>query len=80
MILAVVKDVVESGNISLTGVGCVAGKAVFFLCVASYLGRIIASRLGRVLSIINPGIGMKFTLAISLCLVFAYIAELWITR
>jgi len=74
-ILAVVKAIVETGHVSFTGIGWITGKAVFFLVGAISLGQLLASRLGQLLSKINPGIGMKFILAVSFGLFFAFLAE-----
>lgn len=74
-ILAVVKAIVESGHISFIETGWITGKAVFFLGGAIFLGQLLALRLGRLFSKINPGIGMKFVLAISFGLIFASLAE-----
>jgi Kef-type K+ transport system membrane component KefB len=76
IILATVKAVVESGNVSFMTVSWIAAKAVLFLGGAIFLGKRLAPELGRLLSRINPGIGMKFTLAVSFGLIFAYLAEL----
>jgi len=74
-ILAVVVAMVELGNVSLIEIGWITGKAVLFLGSAIFLGQLLASRLGQVLSQINPGIGMKFILALSFALIFAFVAE-----
>jgi Kef-type K+ transport system membrane component KefB len=74
-ILAVVKAIVESGNVSLIDIGWITGKAVFFLGSAIFLGQVLASRLADLFSRVNPGIGMKFILAVSFALFFAYLAD-----
>jgi len=76
IILAIVKAVVESGNVSFMTVSWIAAKAVLFLGGAIFLGKLLAPKLGGLLSRINPGIGMKFTLAVSFGLIFAYLAQL----
>lgn len=75
-ILAIVKASVESGNVSFATVSWITAKAVLFLGGAIFLGKRLAPELGRLLSRINPGIGMKFILAVSFGLIFAYLAEL----
>jgi Kef-type K+ transport system membrane component KefB len=75
-ILAVVKAMAESGRVSLIDIGWITAKAVLFLGGAIYLGQLLAPRLGRLFSKINPGIGMKLILAVSFGLIFAYFAEL----
>ena len=75
-ILAVVKAMTEYGAVSPIDIGWITAKAILFLGGAIFLGQFFAARLGRFFSKINPGIGMKFILAVSLCLIFAYIAEL----
>jgi Kef-type K+ transport system membrane component KefB len=73
-ILAVVKAIAEKNHFSLFTICWITGKAVFFLGGAIFLGQLLAPRLGRVLSRINPGIGMKFVMAISFGLFLAYLA------
>ena len=73
-ILAVVKAVVEVGDASLIGIGWITCEACLFLGGAIYLGQLLAPTLGQVLSRINPGIGMKFTLAVCFGLSLAYLA------
>ena len=75
-ILAVVKAMTESGRVSLMNIGWITAKAVLFLGGAVFLGQLFATRLGRLFSKINPGIGMKLILAVSFGLIFAYFAEL----
>ena len=75
-ILAVVKGMAESGRVSLIDIGWITAKAVLFLGGAIFLGQLLAPRLGRFFSKINPGIGMKLILAVSFGLIFAYVAEL----
>jgi hypothetical protein len=52
--------IVESGNVSFVGIGWIIGKVFFFFSSAIFLGQVLASRLGELLSKVNPGIGMKF--------------------
>jgi Kef-type K+ transport system membrane component KefB len=52
-------------------------KALLFIVGAIFLGRWLAPRIGEGLSRIHTGIGMKFTIAISFCLIFAYLAH-WV--
>jgi Na+:H+ antiporter len=75
-ILAVVKAMAESGRVSFMDIGWITAKAVLFLGGAIFLGQLLAPRLGRFFSKINPGIGMKLILAVSFGLIFAYVAEL----
>jgi Na+:H+ antiporter len=75
-ILAVVKAMAESGRVSFIDIGWITSKAVLFLGGAIFLGQLLAPKLGRLFSKINPGIGMKFILAVSFGLIFAYVAEL----
>jgi Kef-type K+ transport system membrane component KefB len=74
-ILAVVKGIVETGNVSFISIGWITGKAFLFFGSAIFLGQVLASRLGDLLSKVNPGIGMKFILAVSFALFFAYFSE-----
>ena len=75
-ILAVARAMAEFGKVSVIDIGWITAKAVLFLGGAIFLGQLLAPRLGRFFSKINPGIGMKLILAVSFGLIFAYIAEL----
>lgn len=75
IILAIVSAVVTVGSVGLGTVGFITAKAVFFLVGAIVIGQATAPKLGKFFSKINSGAGMKFTLAISFCLVFAYLAQ-----
>ena len=74
-ILAVVKAIVESGKVSFIEIGLITAKAVLFVSSAIIIGQTLAVTLGQLFSKINPGIGMKFILAVSFGLFFAYLAE-----
>ncbi len=76
IILAVVTAIVLVGGITLTEVTFIFFKAVFFLGSAIILGKILAPYIGNVFSFISRGVGMKFALAFSVGLVFAYLAHL----
>ena len=76
VILADVKAMTEIGRVSFIDIGWIAVKAVFFLGGAIFLGQLLAPKLGRLFSKINPGIGMKLILAVSFGLIFAYFSEL----
>ncbi|HXF60599.1 MAG TPA: cation:proton antiporter [Caldilineaceae bacterium] len=75
IILAIVSAIVTAGSFSLWDMAWVTLKAFGFLAGAILLGQAIAPLLGRALSAIHTGRGMKFTLAIGFCLVAAYLAE-----
>ena len=76
IILAVVSAIVTGGSVSPTDVSLILLKAVGFLAGAIFIGQLVAPQLGRLLSRINTGTGMKFTLALSFGLICAYLAEL----
>lgn len=76
IILAVVSAIVTVGSVSAGDVGLILLKAVGFLGAAVFLGQLAAPRLGRMLSRIHTGTGMKFTLALCFGLICAYLAEL----
>ncbi len=75
IILAVVSAIVTVGQVSPLDVGWIIFKSVAFLGAAVFLGQLLAQWFGTILAKINTGVGMKFTLAVSFCLVFAYLAE-----
>lgn len=75
IILAVVSAMATLGAVSLGMISLIAGKAILFLVGAIVLGQLLAPRINKLFSKIHTGIGMKFTLAISFGLVFAYLAQ-----
>ncbi len=76
IILAVVTAIVTVGSVSAGDVGMILLKAVAFLAGAVFLGQLIAPWIGRGLSRVHTGTGMKFTLALCFGLICAYLAEL----
>lgn len=75
IILAVVSAIVTAGSFSLLEMGLITFKAVAFLAGAIFIGQWLAPILGRFLSHINTGKGMKLTLALCFGLVCAYLSE-----
>jgi Kef-type K+ transport system membrane component KefB len=75
VILAVVSAIVTSGSADAFSVMAILLKAFIFLAGALLLGQLLAPRISRFFAAIHTGVGMKFTLAIATCLVFAYIAQ-----
>ena len=74
IILAVVTAIATIGAVSAGGVAIILLKAIGFLVGAIVVGHYAAPYLGKVFSKIHTGVGMKFTLAVSFALVFAYAA------
>jgi Kef-type K+ transport system membrane component KefB len=74
IILAAVSAIITNGSASAGEITLIILRAAGFLAGSIFLGKIMAPRLGRIFSKIHNGIGMKFTLAISFGLVFAYLA------
>ena len=75
LILAVVSGIVSTGHLDAASVGIISLKALAFLVVSIFAGRWLAPYIGKFFSKIHSGVGMKFGLAIALCLVFAYLAS-----
>ncbi len=75
IILAVVSAIVSLGSVSIGDVASISAKAVLFLFAVVTFGQMLAPDIGNLLSKIQTGTGMKFTLAITFCLLFAYFAE-----
>ncbi len=75
VILAVVSALVTVGSVSLGVVSWIVAKAILFLIGSIVAGQIFAPLLGKWFSKIHTGVAMKFTLAISFGLVFAYLAH-----
>jgi len=75
VILAVVSAIVTVGAVSFGMIGWILAKAILFLVGSIVIGQLMAPWLGKMFAKIQTGIGMKFTLAIIVCLVFAYLAQ-----
>jgi Kef-type K+ transport system membrane component KefB len=75
IILAVVSAIVTVGAVSFGMISWITAKAVLFLAGAIIVGQFSAPYLGKIFAKIHTGVGMKFTLAISFCLVSAYLAQ-----
>jgi len=73
-LLAVVKTIAAVSQVSFFTICWITGKAILFLTTSIFLGQLLALRLGQLFSKFNPGIGMKFIMAISFGLFFAHIA------
>ncbi len=76
IILAVVTAIATIGAVTFGGIAIIIAKAIGFLVGALIFGQLTAPHFGKLFSKIQTGIGMKFTLAISFALIFAYIAGL----
>jgi len=76
IILAIVSAIATFGSVSMGMISMITGKAIMFLVGSIVLGQLVAPRLGQLFAKINTGVGMKFTLAISFGLVFAYLAQI----
>ena len=76
IILSVVSAIALNGSVEISDVGFVIAKAVGFLLIAVFLLRPLTHHISKMFSKINTGIGMKFVLAMSFCLVLAYAASL----
>ncbi len=75
VILAVVAAIVANGSVEVSTVALIVLKAVAFLGGAIALGNRAAPALSRAFSRIHTGTGMKFTVAVSVCLVLAFLAQ-----
>jgi Kef-type K+ transport system membrane component KefB len=74
IILAVVSAIATMGSVGLGTIFFIFIKALVFLVGAIVLGQFSAPYLGKWFSKIHTGIAMKFTLAISFALIFAWAA------
>ena len=75
VILAVVSAIISTGSVAPVTVAWIAVKAIAFLGGAVVVGNRAAPALSRLLSRVQTGTGMKFTLALSVCLVLAFLAH-----
>lgn len=75
LILAVVSALATAGTVSAGSIAIISLKALGFLVLSIAIGLLIAPHFGKLLSKIHTGSGMKFGLAMTFCLVFAYLAS-----
>ncbi len=75
IVLAVVSAIATVGAIEPATILWITVKALAFLIGAIVIGATLTPHLGRFLSRIHTGLGMKLTLAISFGLIFAYFSE-----
>ena len=75
VILAVVSSLVKEGQVSVGEVAWIISEAILFLVGAVLLGRVVAPRLGRLLSRISAGVAMKLTLVLGMGLLLAWVAH-----
>jgi Kef-type K+ transport system membrane component KefB len=75
VILAVVGGIVVTGSVEASAVAWIVVKAVVFLGGSIAIGNRMAPALSRVFSRIHTGTGMKFTVAVVVCLVLAFLAQ-----
>jgi Kef-type K+ transport system membrane component KefB len=76
IILAVVAAIAKTGTVSVAEIGWISLKAGLFLVGALIVGKTLTGKISRLFALIHGGPGMKFVVAISFCLIFAYVASL----
>jgi len=75
IILAVVSAIATVGSVGIGLITWITAKAILFLVASIVFGQIAAPYFGRFFAKINTGKGMKFTVAISFGLIFAFLAH-----
>lgn len=75
IILAVVSAMATIGAVSIGAISWIVAKSILFLIGAIVIGQVSAPHIGKLFSKINTGVNMKFTIALSFCLIFAYAAQ-----
>jgi Kef-type K+ transport system membrane component KefB len=75
MVLALVSAIATQGVIDASALGITLVQAFGFLGCALLIGQAAAPWLSRAFSVISRGAGMKLTVALALCLTFAYLAH-----
>jgi Kef-type K+ transport system membrane component KefB len=75
IILAVVSAVVKTGEVGAAEIIWITLKSVLFLLGALVIGNKIAPVISRWLSKVHTGTGMKFSIMIAFCLIFAWLAD-----
>ena len=78
LILAVVVSMVSdpTGGFNYMEIGYILVQAIIFLFGAIVLWQLSGKYVSKLFSKISTGLGMKFTIVISFCLVFAFLADL----
>lgn len=76
IILAVIAAIAKTGSVSMTEIAWISLKAGLFLVGALIIGKTLTGKISNLFAIIHGGPGMKFVVAISTCLIFAYVASL----
>jgi len=76
IILAVVSAIVTVGAVTVGVISIIVAKAIGFLLGAIILGQLFAPWISKAFSKIHTGVAMKFTIAFSFGLIFAYLAGL----
>ncbi len=74
--IPVVSAIITHGQADPATFAIIVGQAVLFLLGSVVIGQMVAPYLGKFFSKIQTGTGMKFTLAFSIGLIFAYFASL----
>lgn len=74
--IPVVSAIITSGHADPATFIIIVVQAILFLLGSVVIGRLIAPYLGKFFSKIQTGSGMKFTLAFTIGLIFAYLASL----
>jgi len=76
LILAVVSSIAASGSLDALEIVKLSAIALGFLVGSIIAGQLTAPWIGKFLSKVHAGVGMKISFAISFCLFFAYFASL----
>jgi Kef-type K+ transport system membrane component KefB len=76
VILTVVASIAASGFISALEVTWISAQAIGFLIGSLVLGQLFAPHVTRFFARVHPGHGMKISVALGICLMFAYLAHL----
>jgi Kef-type K+ transport system membrane component KefB len=75
IILAVISAMVTVGAVSVGVISLIIAKAVLFLIGSIVLGQLLTKYISKFFAKVHTGVAMKFTIVISFCLVFAYLAQ-----
>ncbi|UFX83526.1 cation:proton antiporter [Candidatus Absconditicoccus praedator] len=78
LILAIITAIVAdpTGGLNFMEIGSIILQAFVFLFGAIVLGQLLEGPISKAFAKISTGLGMKFTIVISFCLIFAYLADL----
>lgn len=75
IVLAIVSAIASGGDVTSGFVAALVVKSFTFLAGSVILGKLLAGTVSRFFTMLHSGVGMKVAVAVSLALIFGYMAE-----